>query len=321
MLVVPGLIDVHVHARDAELPPEEILRTGGVTTLVDGGSRGARNVDSMIEIAERAPNRLRLLLNIGHLGNNPGGRAEFLDGLEQADVPAARRAVAEHRRFIIGVKARLSRGIAAERDLDVLRLALEVAGPAAIPIMVHVGDTAHALTEILDLLRPGDIVTHMYAPVNGILDARGNVLPQVRQARARGVRFDIGHGLNEHFRFDIAERALSQGFGPDTISSDLNVPGRTAQVFDLPNVLSKFLMLGMPLKQVIACATSRAAGTFEEFAALGTLRVGATADVTVLENVRGNHEFVDNYQGVRTGAQRLTARAVVVAGKRFASHA
>jgi dihydroorotase len=317
LLVVPGLIDVHLHARDAELPPEEILRTGGVTTMVDGGSRGADNIEQIIAIAERAPNRLRLLLNIGRLGNNPNGRAEFLDGLEQGDVAKARRAVAEHRRWIIGMKARLSRGVAADRDLDVLRLALDVAGPAEIPIMLHVGDTAHPLPEILALLRPGDIVTHLYAPVNGILDAQGNVLPGVRQARARGVRFDLGHGLNEHFRWDAAERALAQGFAPDTISSDLNVPGRTAQVFDLPNVLSKFLALGMPLEEVIACATSRAAATYKEFADLGTLRVGAPADVTVLENVRGDVEFVDNYGGARTGAQRLAARAVVVAGKRF----
>jgi dihydroorotase len=318
MLVVPGLIDVHLHARDTELPPAEILATGGVTTMVDAGSRGADNVAQIVEIAANAPNRLRLLLNIGRLGNNPGGRAEFLDGTEQADIDKAKRAVAEHRRWIVGIKARLSRGIAADHDLDVLRRAREVADATALPIMVHVGNTASPLPRILDLLRPGDIVTHMYAPApNGILADDGTVLPEVRQARARGVRFDFGNGLNEHWTWEVAESAMRQGFAPDTISSDLNLPGRTAQVFDLPNVLSKFLVLGMSLPDVIARATSNAAQTFAELRDYGTLRVGAVADVTVLELQRGQFELVDNYGGMRMGSQRLTARAVLVAGKRF----
>jgi dihydroorotase len=318
MLVVPGLVDVHLHARDAELPPAEILATGGVTTMVDAGSRGADNVETIVAIAERAPNRLRLLLNIGRLGNNPGGRGEFLDGLEQADVEKAARAVAAHRQWIVGIKARLSRGVAGDNDLEVLRRAVAVAGPAGLPVMIHVGNTAAPLPRILELLRPGDIVTHMYAPApHGILDDAGVLLPEVRAARRRGVRFDFGNGLNEHWTWDVAERALAQGFPPDTISSDLNVPGRAAQVFDLPNVLSKFLVLGMPLADVIACATSNAARTFTELRDLGTLRPGAVADVTVLEGVRGDVEFVDNYGGVRKGTERLTTRAVVVGGKPF----
>ncbi len=313
-LVVPGLIDIHVHARDAELPPSEILSTG-VTTMVDAGSKGADNVDQILEIARHAPNRLRVLLNIARLGNNPGGRGEFLDGLEPADVDKASRAVAENRDRIVGVKARLSKGIAADRDRDVLKLALRVAGPARVPVMIHVGNTATPLPQLVELLRPGDIVTHMYAPENGILDARGRVLPQVRAARQRGVLFDFGNGLNEHWSWDVAQRGLDQGFAPDTLSSDLNVPGRTSQVFDLPNVLSKFLLLGMPLDEVIARVTSRAARVFTPLNAYGTLRVGATADVTVLELTEGSFEFLDNYKGTRPGGRRLVTRAVVFGGK------
>ena len=316
-LVVPGLIDVHLHARDAELPPSEILVTG-VTTMVDAGSKGADNVDQILDIARQAPNRLRVLLNIARLGNNPGGRGEFLDGLELADVEKASHTVAEHRDWIVGVKARLSKGIAADRDRDVLKLALRVAEPARVPVMIHVGNTATPLPQLIELLRPGDIVTHMYAPENGILDASGRVLPQVRAARQRGVLFDFGNGLNEHWRWDVAQRGLEQGFAPDTISSDLNVPGRTAQVFDLPNVLSKFLLLGMPLDEVIACVTSRAAKVFTALNVYGTLRVGATADITVLELTEGSFEFVDNYQGTRPGGRRLVTRAVVFGGKRVA---
>ena len=316
-IVAPGLIDIHLHARDAELPPAEILGTG-VTSMVDAGSKGADNVEQILEIARHAPNRLRVLLNIARLGNNPGGRGEFLDGLEPADVEKAQRAVAEHRDWIVGLKARLSRGISAERDRDVLTRALQVAEPARLPVMIHVGNTATPLPQLLALLRPGDIVTHMYAPENGILSEKGRVLPQVREARQRGVLFDFGHGLNEHWSWDVAKRGLDQDFAPDTISSDLNVPGRTEQVFDLPNVLSKFLLLGMPLDDVIARVTSRAARVFHAFEPYGTLREGATADVTVLELTEGAFEFVDNYKGTRTGKQRLVTRAVVFGGRRVA---
>ncbi len=316
-LVVPGLIDVHVHARDAELPPSEFLATG-VTTMVDGGSRGADNVDQLIEIAQKAPNRMRILLNIGRLGNSPNGRGEFLDGMEQGDVAKASAAVKAHRDWIIGLKARLSRGIAADHDLEVLRRAVAVADPLGIPIMIHMGDTAHPLPGILAMLRPGDILTHMYAPTpHGIMDENGRILPEVRQARERGVLFDLGHGLNGHWSWSMAESGLKQDFPPDTISSDLNVPGRTEQVFDLPNVLSKFLLLGMPLNDVLACATSKAARTFRELNEYGSLRTAATADVTVLELAQGSFAFVDNEKTERMGSQKLITRAVVAGGKRI----
>ena len=316
MLVVPGLIDIHVHARDAKLPPSEFLSTG-VTTMVDGGSRGADNIDELLAVARNAPNRMRILLNIGRLGNAPNGRGEFLDSLDPADVDKARAAIVKNRQWIVGMKARLSRGISADRDLDVLRRAAEVAGPLKIPVMIHMGDTAHPLPEVLVLLKPGDIVTHVYAPTpHGIMDENQNILPEVREARRRGILFDFGNGLNEHWNWEVAESAMKQGFPPDTISTDLNVPGRTDQVFDFPNVLAKFLLMGMPLPQVIACATSNAARAFREFNAYGTLRPGAAADVTVLELKQGNFEFVDNYKNERTGSQRLFTRAVVAAGKR-----
>lgn len=317
LLVVPGLIDVHVHARDAELPPAENLRDG-VTTLVDAGSRGADNIESIIRIAEAAPNRLRMLLNIGQYGNNPNGRSEFLDGIAPGDVGKARAAIHEHRDWIVGVKARLSRGVTRERDMQVLKRAILAAEPFDLPVMIHIGDTATPLPDLLALLRQGDIVTHMYAPTpNGILDDNGRLLPAVTAARARGVRFDFGNGLNEHWDWTVAEAAMAQGFVPDTISSDLNVPGRDAQVFNLPNVLSKFLVLGMSLNDTIACVTGNAAQTFAAFSALGTLQPGSIADIALLELAEGSFEFVDNYRGTRTGSQKLLPRGVITGGNIF----
>jgi dihydroorotase len=312
-IVIPGLIDIHLHARDAALPPSEILSTG-VTTMVDAGSKGADNIGEIVTIARNAPNRVRALLNVARLGNDPVN-GEFTTGLEAADVGKARRAAEANRQWIIGMKARLSKGIAGTRDLDVLKLALQAADALKLPLMIHIGDTFTPLPGLLALLRPGDIVTHAYVPVAGILDANGRVLPQVREARRRGVRFDFANGLNEHWAWDVAERAIAQDFLPDTITSDLTVAGRSAQVFDLPNVLSKFLVLGMPLNEVIARVTTNAARTFRELNSFGTLREGAPADVTVLELTEGAFEFVDNYRKTRQGKQRLVTRAVVFGGK------
>jgi dihydroorotase len=317
-LVVPGLIDIHLHARDATLLPPEILATG-VTSMVDAGSRGADNIGQILEIARHAPNRMRLLINISRLGNNPNPdparRAEFLDGVDLADVAKARAAIEKNRPWIVGMKARLSRNIAANHDLEVLRLAVAAASPSGLPIMIHIGDTASPLPEILKLLRPGDIVTHLYAPPpHGIQDDAGHILPEVRAARRRGIRFDFGNGRNEHWSWAVAESALAQGFPPDTISTDLDGVGRTEQVFDLPTVMSKFLTLGMPLGEVIACVTSHAARTFRDFHRYGSLRIGAAADIAILEMTSGSFDFVDNYKGTRTGTQKLAARAVLVAG-------
>jgi len=272
----------------------------------------------LLAIARAAPNRLRLLLNIAHLGNNnPGNRGEFLDGIQAADVAKCRAAVERHREWIVGLKARLSRSIAGDLDLEVLRRARQVADPLRIPIMIHIGDTASPLPQILALLRRGDIVSHLYAPPpHGIMDDRGRVLPQVRAARRRGVLFDFGNGLTKHWTWEIAESALQQDFPPDTISTDLNLPGRTDQVFDLPNVLSKFLLMGMPLDQVIARATANSARVFREMKPYGTLRPGAPADVTLLELRTGNFEFTDNEKGRRTGREKLFPYAVVMGGKR-----
>jgi dihydroorotase len=183
--------------------------------------------------------------------------------------------------------------------------------------MIHMGDTFSPLPQLLALMRPGDVVSHMYAPPpHGIMDDRGRILKEVRAARKRGILFDFGHGRTGHWNWVVAQSALKQDFPPDTISSDLDLLGRTQQVFDLPNVLSKFLLMGMPLSQAIACATSNPARAIKEFNPLGTLRPGAPADVAIMELTQGTFEFVDNYQMKRTGSRKLVTRAVVAGGRR-----
>jgi dihydroorotase len=151
-----------------------------------------------------------------------------------------------------------------------------------------------------------------------MLDDNGRVLPQVIQARKRGIRFDFGNGRTAHWTWDVAERALQQGFLPDTISSDITGAGLTDQVLNLPNVMSKFLLLGMPVDQVIARVTSNAAHAIPEYKNYGTLRAGAVADVAVFDLREGEFDFVDNYGNKRTGRRKLFPYAVVMGGKKVA---
>jgi len=309
-LVTAGLIEVHAHLTSPELPPSALI-ADGVTSVVDGGSCGADNAGTLIETLRRSSNRARMLLNIAR-----SGMGRELRDISNADPDAARSAIERNRDWIIGIKVRLSRGVAGPNDLEALRRARAAADPLKVPIMLHIGDTASPLPAILALLRPGDIVSHMFAPVRGILDDNGRILPEVREARKRGVRFDFGAGRVEHWAWSVVERALDQDFAPDTLSSDITRSGRSDQVLNIPNVLSNLLALGMPIEEVIRRATVNAAQTYSDFRGLGTLRPGAVADIAVLEVREGDFTFVDNYKEIRNGRKKLFAKAAFFGGKR-----
>jgi len=309
-LVTPGLIDIHTHVRSAEMPG--ICLSQGVTSLVDAGSSGADMIDSVVGFAKRAPNRVRVLINLGRAGIIDEGD---LTDLAKADVPLLRAAIMRHRDTVIGIKARLSKTVAGDHDLEALRRAQEVARPLGIPVMIHIGQTFSTVPQLLALLKPGDIVTHMYAfPPNPIFDGKGGVLPEVLAARKRGIRFDVGNGRAGHFTWDTMADGVKAGFLPDTTSSDWTDAGRAEHVVDFPNVMSKLLMLGVPLMQVIAMGTSNAAATFPAFKGLGTLRPGAPGDVSILELREGAFDFIDNVNTKRTGKQRLFTRATIFGG-------
>ena len=315
--VTPGLIDIHTHAGRGGAP---LALSDGVTAWVDAGSFGADGIDQAVANAASLPNMGRFLINIARTGTAAGGE---LHDLSHADVGLTRGAIGRHRDFIIGVKARLSNNVAGANDLEALRRAQAAAQPFGLPVMIHVGQNYSPIRSILSLLKRGDIVTHMYAPPpNSILDDQGRLFPNVTAARRRGVIFDFGNGGGGHFSWDMVERATRQGFWPDTLSTDWNAMSRSNPgVIDFPNVMSKFLMFGMPLDQVIARATVNAARAFEAFNDRGTLNVGAPADVAVLELRNGTFEFIDNYNNKRNGTQRLFPVATVLGGKRSPARA
>jgi dihydroorotase len=314
-VVAAGLIDIHTHAgRSKDGPP--LCLQDGVTGWVDAGTGGADNMDAVAEVARGAPQIGRCLVNIARTGViAPGGE---LHDINAANVALAQAAIARNRDVVVGVKARLSDNVAGSNDLEALRRAQEAAAPFNLPVMIHVGQNHTPLRAILALLKRGDIVTHIYAPgMNGILDDKGVLLPEVMAARRRGILFDFGDGVSDHFDWDTVEKATRQGLWPDTFSTDWNTKSKTSGVVDLPNVMSKFFMFGMPLSQIIACATVNAARCFPAFDDRGTLNVGAPADVAVMELREGTFEFLDNYKGTRTGRQRLFPSETVLNGKRI----
>jgi dihydroorotase len=312
-IVAPGLIDIHTHAGNSKEGPPMCLQDG-VTGWVDAGSGGADNIDQVAAVARGAPQLGRVLVNIARTGViTPTGE---LHDINSANVALAQGAIARNRDVVVGVKARLSNNVAGANDLEALRRAQEAAAPFNLPVMIHVGQNYSPLRSILALLKRGDIVTHVYAPgMNGILDDKGVLFAEVMAAHRRGIVFDFGNGVNDHFDWDTVEKATRQGLWPDTFSTDWNVKSKTSGVVDLPNVMSKFIMLGMPLNQIIACATVNAARLFPAFDDRGTLNVGAPADVAIMELREGTFDFLDNYKGVRSGRQRLFPAATVLAGK------
>ena len=215
---------------------------------------------------------------------------------------------------MVGVKVRLGLRFIGNNGLDPLRLAVEAAAQLNLPVMVHVGNTPCSLAGIMDLLRPGDIITHTYhGHGHGILDDHRAVWTEVVEGQKRGMVMDVGHGAGS-FRFDVAQAAFERGFFPDVISTDLYTSNVHGPVFDLPTTMSKMLNLGMPIDTVVAGTTSIPARVIGR-PDLGTLRVGASADIAVFELQEGKFEFQDSHRDVRVFPRRLMCTRILRDGR------
>ena len=164
------------------------------------------------------------------------------------------------------------------------------------------------------MLRKGDVFTHfMNGNPHGVLDANGKILPEVLEARRRGIIMDPSEG--NHLSFDVAEKCLAQNFLPDTISTDLVTPSKFGPVYDLPTEVSKYMALGVTLDEVIEMVTTNAARVFNFGLPLGTLKPGCEADIGIFEVQTGNFEFMDSGRRKLAGRQRLVNKAVVRHGE------
>ena len=299
-LVTPGLIDIHGHFFHSFMPwqfnADEVCLPNGVTTAVDGGSSGYTNFAAFREfIISQSQTRLYCFLNLSALGFTTVPFMPELGDLTLADVGKTVECINQNRDVIVGIKIRVAHDSTGLRNaLPALEMALQAAQETQTHVMVHITDSPIPLREIFDRLRPGDIACHIF---NGrepnILDWNHKVRPEIRAAAQRGVIMD-GACAQSHTDFNVARVALEQGLLPNILSTDIvNAPVLGITSYNLIEVMSIFLALGLPLDEVIRCNTSNAAAAIGKSQELGSLRVGATGDVTVLQIQEGDFTFTD----------------------------
>jgi len=223
--------------------------------------------------------------------------------------------VAVNRDLILGIKVRMDRNAARGTGIEGMRRARELADRVELPLMVHIAAGPPTLREVVELMRPGDVLTHCFTGQNRVIDDERRLLPFVREVWDRGVVMDIGHGTGS-FSFEVAEAMLAQGLPPDVISSDIHQMSVQGPMFDLPTTMAKFLALGMSLDDVVERATSRAARAMNR-PELGTLRVGGPADVALFRLREGSFTFYDVAMAPRQGKVQLDNTLTIARGRKL----
>jgi dihydroorotase len=317
MYVAPGLVDLHTHIHHGlgiGIEADPVAARSGTTTWVDAGTfsqaemRGFRRF-----IVEPAQSRIYGFVYLYPNNRNPD--EEPVKYVERMMDPTGRAAVA-NRDIILGVKFQVGSNMNGRYSYDFLKIARKLCDKYQLPLMAHISFAPPSTDQVMELMRPGDVVTHCYnTHTLGILDANGKVRASVLDARARGVLFDIGHGLGS-FNFDVARKALDQGFLPDSISTDVYTLNVNGPVYDMPTTMSKMLLLGMKLEDVIKRSAINPARVVNRLEGMGTLAVGGPADIAVLEMVKGRFQLSDSQRNLRTAEEKLIGRLTICRGKR-----
>ncbi|MEP7239950.1 MAG: amidohydrolase/deacetylase family metallohydrolase [Devosia sp.] len=320
-IVTPGLIDIHTHvyhkATSLSVDPGLVARRAALTTLIDAGSAGAGNYDGFRDyVMAHSPYRILAFLNISFPGIFGFDKdVQIGEATARAMLPVHRcvEKIEANRDRLIGVKVRIGGLVTGDLGLGALELALEAANAVDLPLMTHIGHPPPSYTDVVNMLRPGDILTHCYRPEpNSAIGPDGKVLEAVWKARERGVLFDIAHGMGA-FGYETAEAALKDGFKPDLISSDVHVIAIDGPGYDLLHTMSKLLNCGLTLAEIVGMSTSRPALAIRR-PDLGHLGVGASADISVLREVQSDYVFADVVGQRRQGTTLLHPVACYVGG-------
>jgi dihydroorotase len=295
--VSPGWVDLHVHVwhggTDISIRPRECGVERGVVTLVDAGSAGEANFEGFREfVIEPAPERIFAFLNIGSIGLVACNRVSELSDFRSINMERSLACIEANCDVIRGIKVRASHVILGSWGITPVHVAKKLARMTKLPLMVHVGEPPPVLDEILDLLDPGDIVTHCFNGKLGgsILDDE-RIYAQAERCAANGIVFDIGHGAAS-YAFRVADSAIARGLLPHTISTDLHKRCLERPVHDLATTMAKLLGAGMPFADVVAAVTLR------PMAILGLpthelLGAGTRAELTIFDLVDADMPIAD----------------------------
>lgn len=299
-IVTPGLVEMHAHVFDGvmkiALEPDVAGVKHAVTTVVDGGSAGEATFNAFPKyILPAAKTSVFCFLHLCSLGLLPEPE---LRGWEEVNLDGMAATIEANRSLIKGVKLRLVGNLVASAGIEVVKTAKKIARQFNLPIMIHIGDTekkvpASLTPECLNAMEAGDIMSHVYTSNQGnVLRPDGTVMPELKAAIERGVLMDTANGRS-NFSFDSARKCLAQGILPDTISTDLTHRGLKDRTFSLPVNMSKFMALGLDLKQVVAMTTINPARAIHEESRIGSLKPGMAADVSILELKSGAWTLID----------------------------
>ena len=321
-IVVPGLIDLHTHVywggTSLGVDPDAYAKSSGITTLIDAGSAGPGNLKGFRRhVIERAEVRILPFLNISFAGIFAFSREVMVGECRDLALinPRVCLAVAKaDADLVVGIKVRVGSTASGDSGVAPMEMALEVAEHAGLPLMTHLDAPPPYRSDVMPRMRRGDILTHCFRPFpNTPVAPGGAVREDVLAARQRGVIFDIGHGGGS-FGYETAMAMLKQGFLPDVISSDVHAISIEGPAFDLLTTMSKFLALGVELREVVRATTVNAANAVR-LQDRGTLRPGLLGDATVLELERGRFELKDVLGETLVAEQRLACRGIVLGGK------
>ena len=319
LYVTPGLIDIHTHVyvkgRASTLYPDDTSLVSGTTTVVDAGVSGWRNFDDFkATIIDKSQTRVLAFLNI--LGRGMSNNRLDENDVADMDPAAAAAKVKQYPDIIVGIK----HAHFTLKGFDGLKRAVEAGRLTGKPVMVDLNIMSNSgrttREKVLDIMRPGDIHTHMYNDMHlEMLDRfSGKVQPYMIEARRRGVIFDMGHG-GAGFLWPVASKAMAQGFTPDSISTDLHPSSIMMPQVNMPNCINKIMALGMTLQDAILRATVNPAREIKRFPELGTLSEGAGADIAVFDLKSGVFALIDSGQKKLLANKKIECVMTVRAGK------
>ena len=314
-IVTAGLIDVHLHLMKGlgafGVDPDIFGVGSGVTTVVDAGSSGHTMLNVFRNyVTANAKTRVLNYINLSTLGGVAGPGYSILGDPRLIDEAKIEQAVEANRDIIVGIKIMATGGALGAQGLKPLERARRLGDSLKLPLLVHIGEswtkdaTPVHVGDVLKYLRAGDIVTHMFTVhPGGLLDSNGKLWPQVRDAKESGVLMDVGHGLH-NLNFDVARKVLDQGLHPDGVSTDGHRGNRAGPVYDLATTMAKLIALGFSLNQVIEMATANAAKLLGR-QDLGTLRIGDSAELSVLRIEDREWQAVDSQKGTIPAHQAI----------------